>query len=455
METKNIKNINVLIQACLDGKAIKILSDVYDKQNNIVIKENTIIEKAYTLKKIKKNNILGINATVINKSDIPKIEEPKKNTKDEEFKHYNIVQDEKIEKRFDEIKHKNREAKVKVQAAKQNIKKVLETIKTKNGRFNYSDIENSVEELVTFIDDTNNSFAYLSKEIFSYDNYLYNHSTNVCTIGLTILKKLNENNKTKVNKKFSYVQKIKRAEETNLIKYTKDEINKIAKGFFMHDIGKVLLPDKLLNKPAKLTPEEFEEVKKHSYVNGLKLLKKNKIEEPFIQNSVIYHHAQLHPSETGCYPIDKKPSTIPPYVFICKIADLYDALTSKRCYKEAISPLLVVAQIFRAYANKGNNIFQNVLLSFVNTIGIYPPNSILYLTNGQKAYVIDSNGPTVIPFTDTKGNTLKNAQEPQRIEPSDIDNNSLEYNEDIFTPIKIYDSLPQYLKKFYKDSKLN
>jgi len=133
----------------------------------------------------------------------------------------------------------------------------------------------------------------------------------------------------------------------------------------------VIVADEILNKEGRLTPFEFDEVKKHSYEYGTRLLDRNQIKNSVVKNIVNYHHAQLYEGEERCYPLDKHPSQIPLYIKVCKLSDIYDAMTSRRCYKEAINPINVVTQLFRSYAKK-DYILQYILHAFVKSIGIYP-----------------------------------------------------------------------------------
>jgi HD-GYP domain-containing protein (c-di-GMP phosphodiesterase class II) len=107
----------------------------------------------------------------------------------------------------------------------------------------------------------------------------------------------------------------------------------------MHDIGKVAIPDVILLKPGKLTLEEFEIVKKHPGVGrGIidNMVKEFSFDSfPHIQmlrNIVELHHEAMDGSG---YPGGLKGMGIPIEARICAVADIFDALTSRRCYKSA------------------------------------------------------------------------------------------------------------------------
>lgn len=360
-----------------------------------------------------------------------------------------------IEMRLLEIEELKKQATEKYDNAKECIKRVLEDIKQTGGEFDYNDVESHVSNMVNFLGVADNPFSYLTHEIFSYDDYLYNHSINVCTIGTAMLNRFNShfsahvdhfikgNTADQASIPFDKGTQKKQASYTC---YYEDDISDIALGFFLHDIGKIMVPDQLLNKKGKLTPAEYEEVRKHSFDYGMELLDKNFLKNSFIRNIVKYHHAPLFKGEEKAYPLDREYHEIPIYARICKLADIYDAMTSKRSYKDAFNPINVVTELFRKYAKK-DNMLQFVLHSFVKSIGIYPPGSIVYLRNGQMAYVLESDGPIVIPFTDTQERTLTRKAEPMNINSSDIDDfHRIDNRRSVKTPKEVYDLLPPYLK---------
>lgn len=124
-----------------------------------------------------------------------------------------------------------------------------------------------------------------------------------------------------------------------LIKYTKLDIKEadipiIVEAAKHHDIGKIYIPSKILNKPGKLTKPEFEIVKKHT-IYGYNLIKNANI-DPKMQYYAMeicrHHHERV---DGKGYPDGLKGDDIPDWVQITSIADVYEALTSERCYKPA------------------------------------------------------------------------------------------------------------------------
>lgn len=110
------------------------------------------------------------------------------------------------------------------------------------------------------------------------------------------------------------------------------KIEYIKQGALLHDIGKKLIDEKILNKPDKLTSDEFEIMKTHSKL-GLKILNK-KYRNKNIENIILFHHEKWNGKG---YPFGLESKTIPIEARIVSIADCYDALTSNRVYKVKIS----------------------------------------------------------------------------------------------------------------------
>lgn len=357
-----------------------------------------------------------------------------------------------IQQKIARIEDIKKIATVKYDNAKKNIKKIISEIQDTGGEFNFQTVEETVTDLFNFIVADNSSFSYITREIFSYDDYLYNHSINVCTIGTVILNRFNNHFNHEVNQFLdsmpfeSFDPDIQTASE--FIYYQPDEMREIAIGFFLHDIGKVLIPQKILNKEGRLTEDEFQVVKTHALTRGAELLEKNKIYSSMLKSISCLHHAALFNGETQCYPDTTTPEKIPPYVKICKLADIYDAMTSKRCYKNAFNPVGVVSDIFHKYADR-DKVLQFILHAFVKSIGIYPPGSIVHLKNGQLVYVIDSDGPVVLPITDINGKTLSQKPAPINLGEAEFaaTNLTVDRHKALLSPNETYNLLPAFVKE--------
>ena len=110
----------------------------------------------------------------------------------------------------------------------------------------------------------------------------------------------------------------------------------------LHDIGKLKIDPKILNKKGKLTDEEFEEIKKHP-VLGYEIVKDMDLPEK-IKEAVLMHHEKIN--GTG-YPSGLKGEEISNYAKIVSICDIYDAMTSTRTYRKRFCPFQVIRNFER------------------------------------------------------------------------------------------------------------
>lgn len=128
--------------------------------------------------------------------------------------------------------------------------------------------------------------------------------------------------------------------------FDEEEIEQIALASIMHDVGKIAIPDAILNKPGRLTPEEFEIMKTHT-IEGAHLLERI----PQLRENGAYHYAydiarHHHERWDGRgYPDGLKGDEITIWAQVVSLADVYDALSSKRVYKDAFTRERVVAMI--------------------------------------------------------------------------------------------------------------
>lgn len=134
----------------------------------------------------------------------------------------------------------------------------------------------------------------------------------------------------------------------------------------LHDIGKLTIPDEVLNKPGALTPEEYAIIKKHS-LGGYNILKDQNIDER-VKKACLLHHERC---DGNGYPFGLKADKIPAFAKIVTIADVYDAMTAKRCYHEPFCPFKVIAMLEDEAFQKYDPLFiktflENVVDSYIN-----------------------------------------------------------------------------------------
>lgn len=157
----------------------------------------------------------------------------------------------------------------------------------------------------------------------------------------------------------------------------------------LHDIGKIAIPLKVLNKPGKLTDEEFAIVKSHPEV-GAKILIESYQVPPMALDVCLHHHEKV--DGTG-YPHGLKGDNISLFAKMGAVCDVYDAITSNRPYKKGWSP----AESIRKMAEWSKGHFdESVFQAFVKTVGIYPTGSLVRLESGKLAVVIEQNESSLL-----------------------------------------------------------
>ena len=154
----------------------------------------------------------------------------------------------------------------------------------------------------------------------------------------------------------------------------------------MHDIGKVRTPLEILNKPDKLTDDEFAIMKRH-IVDGAEILRKTP-DIPTLAPVVAFeHHLRLDGSG---YPDGVTRPSLNLGTMLCSIADVYDAMRSQRAYQQAFPTDRILEVLKR---NDGKQFDQHLVRRFVQLIGIYPVGNLVRLNTGEVAVVRSIHAP--------------------------------------------------------------
>ena len=154
----------------------------------------------------------------------------------------------------------------------------------------------------------------------------------------------------------------------------------------MHDIGKVRTPTEVLNKPDKLTDDEFAIMRMH-VVDGAEILRRTP-EMPQIAPVIAFEH-HLRLDGTG-YPFGVSRSGLNIGTMLCSIADVYDAMRSQRAYQQAFPSDRILAVMKR---NDGQQFDQHLVRRFTQLLGIYPPGNLVRLDSGEIAVVLVVHAP--------------------------------------------------------------
>jgi len=214
------------------------------------------------------------------------------------------------------------------------------------------------QQLVTEIFDSvsRNPGALISlARLKTADDYTYLHSVAVCALMIALAKQIG---------------------------LDEAQIRSSGLAGLLHDLGKALMPAEVLNKPGKLTPEEFELIKTHP-AEGHRLLLDDASSDGIILDVVLHHHEK---ADGSGYPGQLADSAISVHAKMGAICDVYDAITSDRPYKKAWDP----AEALRKMALWVDGHFDPVVFqTFVKTVGIYPIGSLVRLNSGRLGLVIE------------------------------------------------------------------
>ena len=208
------------------------------------------------------------------------------------------------------------------------------------------------------------------------DDYTYMHSVAVCALMVSLAKQLGLDE-----------QATREAGMAGL----------------MHDVGKALMPMDVLNKPGKLTDDEFRIIKSHP-VEGHRLLSAGQSVSDIVLDVCLHHHEKIDGSG---YPNKLAGDQISLYARMGAVCDVYDAITSNRPYKKGWDP---AESIQKMSAWSKGHFDEHVFQAFVKSMGIYPAGSLVKLGSGRLAVVLEQSeksllAPRIKVFFSTKSQT--------------------------------------------------
>ncbi|MDP1768643.1 MAG: DUF3391 domain-containing protein [Nitrospirota bacterium] len=184
--------------------------------------------------------------------------------------------------------------------------------------------------------------------------------------------------------------------------YGREALMQLGTGMLLHDIGKTLIPLEILNKPGRYEAGEFE-IMKHHVLRGAEILSNTTGLSDVFLKPTLEHHERV--DGTG-YPHRRAKTDLSEFGLIAAIVDIYDAVTSDRCYHKGKTPHDTL-QLLYQLGTKGH-VDGALVQQFVQVVGVYPVGSCVSLSTGETAIVKqvnhhDSLQPVVLLVTDEAG----------------------------------------------------
>ncbi|MSP37088.1 MAG: HD-GYP domain-containing protein [Deltaproteobacteria bacterium] len=244
-------------------------------------------------------------------------------------------------------------ARLLIREAKQTTEKFMLDVKL-GTRMEMNKVESTVDRMTESVLRNKDALVSLLR-IKEVDEYTYVHSISVSALCISFAQGLH---------------------------FDAGQIKQIGIGGLLHDIGKMKVPPEILNKPGRLTEKEFDIIKRHVKDGETTLEQYTQLDQS-CTCVTSHHHERL--DGTG-YPEGLKGDQISVFGQIAAIVDIYDALSSERCYKKALPPTEALKKLLEwseSYLNR------DLVEKFIAHLGIYPIGTLVRLENSLLAIVID------------------------------------------------------------------
>ncbi|MFJ7142602.1 HD-GYP domain-containing protein [Pseudomonas protegens] len=213
------------------------------------------------------------------------------------------------------------------------------------------------------------------------DDYTYMHSVAVCALMVAVARQL---------------------------ELPVAQVHQAGVAGLLHDIGKLTVPDSILNKPGKLSAEEFERVKQHPTAGGA-ILRQHPQLDALVLDVCLHHHEKIDGSG---YPHRLAGEQISLFAQMGAVCDVYDAVTSTRPYNRGWDP----AEALQRMSGWTGHFAPRVFQALVKSVGIYPVGSLVRLHSGKLAVVLEQHPDSLLaPKVKVFFSTRSKMPLPQRV----------------------------------------
>lgn len=236
-----------------------------------------------------------------------------------------------------------------------NVKKMLQDAAVGKS-FETETAKKQINEMVKSIFRNKDALLSLTR-LKSFDEYTFTHSVNVTVLAIALARELG---------------------------FSREQVDVIGFGAMLHDVGKMSVPESILNKPGKLTHKERIEIQKHP-AKGYEILKERGDIPEAAQLMAYEHHEK---ADGNGYPCGKKLVQLQPESILTGVVDVYDALTSARVYKPGVNPPHALTFL---KARAEGEYRPDYVDKFIEVIGIFPVGSVVEFNTGQIGIVKEIN----------------------------------------------------------------
>lgn len=299
-----------------------IAEDLYDAAGTLIISRNAVINE-YVIDKLFH---FGITSIAVFNSPL----DIKEETKKQSYVEFKISYQENVD----------------------SVKEVLADLAS-GKELNFEKVDNLSNSLFSKVS-KNYYVVDCLNEMRTMDEYTYYHGINVSIYAMLLAKWLN---------------------------LSERQVKDVTLAGILHDLGKARIPEAILNKKGALLPEEYEKVKEHS-VLGYNIVKSNPQLSKAIIKVVLMHHER---EDGSGYPLGVTGDKLNLYTKIIAVADVYDAMTSERAYRQRFTPF----ETFREFENTGYGKFDTrIMLTFLANIANFYSGAKVRMNTGEAGEIV-------------------------------------------------------------------